>query len=477
MEYFQARLLEWRKTYSPDWRHLLLWAVYLFILMGLIYRVFYVLDHNPVDHIWSDPERHWVQGIDTQRNDPMVMTDPVIYQLYIAALSKLTFKNADLIAFYTILLCLFTPWVWYRFFRELQPSRKVALVGGLVMVWLPSWLAIYSYFMQETLMLPLLGLALWMSWRCKRKQTVNAFAVMIFIWAIAGLTRGICIPIAAVVSTWLWLDQTDKLKKAIGGMAILMLVLGPLTIRGYQHMGIFAPHGVGHMNMVYAKSGKKEVKITYHRQGAIWYFGFMSPALLVPPFAPISDWQTRRTGKVFLDITIDDGNRDWKKSFAENELSFSDYFWIAKENLIFLFFAPSWPDSDPGKSLHVVSYWMRWIWAPLALLCLVTIVLQIRRGDRGLQLLLPAVLSTWFVLQGLTPLVVNEGRYRKPFEGLALAQIVLFLGTRRSNTEQNSEGVKQMIDSDTAVDQPVLEHNDINGKDTNDQAEADPAHV
>ena len=465
MTSFRAILADWRKMITLDRRRALLWVSYLLIAMGMVYRIDYVIEHNPVDHIWSDPERHWVQGINTQRNDPMVMTDPVIYQLFIATLAKLTFKNADLVAFYTILLCLFTPWVWYRFLRELQPSRQLALAGGLVLVWLPSWLGIYSYFMQETLMLPLLGLALWMSWRCKRKQTVNSFAVMIFIWAIAGLTRGICIPLAAVVTTWLWLDQVQKLKKAFTAATILLLILGPLVVRGYQHMSIFAPHGVGHMNMLYAKSGKKEVKITYRRQGAVWYFGFMSPALLVPPFKPLSDWQTQRTGKVFLEINIDNGKQDWQQSFKENPLSFSNYLWIVKENLIFLFFSPSWPDSDPAYFLHKVGYWMRWIWAPLALICLTTIVLQIRRGDRGLQFLLPGVLLTWFILQGLTPLVVNEGRYRKPFEGLALAQIVLFLGTHRSRSAQSSVPATAKSSLDERV---VLESDDCDEKDAID---------
>ena len=37
---------------------------------------------------------------------------------------------------------------------------------------------------------------------------------------------------------------------------------------------------------------------------------------------------------------------------------------------------------------------------------------------------LPAMLVTWFLVQGLFPLSVNEGRYRKPFEGLLIAQLL-----------------------------------------------------
>lgn len=37
----------------------------------------------------------------------------------------------------------------------------------------------------------------------------------------------------------------------------------------------------------------------------------------------------------------------------------------------------------------------------------------------------------WFVLQGLGLVVVNEGRYRKPFEGLLIAQLLLLAGSFR----------------------------------------------
>ncbi|MBN1378410.1 MAG: hypothetical protein JXA04_04170 [Gammaproteobacteria bacterium] len=424
------------RTIITNWRTALLWSIYALALIGVLLHIFYIIDHNPVNHIWSDPERHWVQGIDTQRNDPMAMTDPVIYQLYIATLAKLTFKDPALVAFYTILLSLLAPWIWYRFFRELQPSKMVAISGGLILIWLPSWLGIYSYFMQETLMLPLLGLALWMTWRCKRKKTVNSFLLVIFLWSIAGLTRGICIPMAAIATTWLWLEQAEKIKKALGATTILLMILGPLIVRGYQQMGVFAPHGMGKMNVLYAISGKQEVKITYRRQGAVWYYGFGSPATGQRPFAPLSDWKTRRTGRVIADINIDKGSEDWKTVFEKNELTFSEYLWITKENLIFLFFAESWPDCDHSYLLHVVSYWMRWLWAPLGIAAFVITATFWRSQKR--HLLLPSIILGWIIVQGLLPLAVNEGRYRKPFEGLLIAQVVLLLGTYQSQKRPES---------------------------------------
>ena len=119
-------------------------------------------------------------------------------RLYIGALGKLTLKYAVLVAYFTSLLSLVGPWLWYRFLRELVRDRDLALAGGVVLAALPSWSAIYSYFMQETLMLPLLGAALWATWRARRKGDVAGFVVAVGAWLAAGLTRGICLPLGAV---------------------------------------------------------------------------------------------------------------------------------------------------------------------------------------------------------------------------------------------------------------------------------------
>lgn len=404
-------------------------VLYLVIAAGLWYRVDYVIEYNPVHEIWSDPQRHWEQGVDTLRDDPMSMTDPVMYQLYIGALAKLTFKKPPLVAFYTALLSLLVPWFWYRFFRELQPSKLTATAGGAVITWLPSWISIYGYFMQETLMLPLLGLALWMTWRCRRKQTLNSFLVMVLVWALAGLTRGVCIPLAAVAATWLWIVQGGKPAKAVYGAILLGVILGPLTWRSYQAMGIPSPHGVGQMNMIYAMSGKKELKMQYRRQGAVWYYGFQSPSLGAKPFEPLSDWESGREGRVHVYVNIDNEGRDWERAMDKISMDLRKYLWITGDNLALLFFSHSWPDSNRERLLGEINYQMRWLWAPLGLVCLIGIGVCWRSQRR--RLLLPALLVTWFVVQGLVPLAVNEGRYRKPFEGLAIAQMVLLFGTCR----------------------------------------------
>ena len=399
------------------------------LLAANLYRVWLIFRFNPVDHIWSDPQRHWEQGIDTLRTDPMSMIDPILYQLYIGLLAKLTLKIPLLVAYWTSLLSLMGPWLWYRFLRELMPDAKQrdwALAGWVILAALPSWSAIYSYFMQETLMLPLLGGALWTTWRCRRKGDLASFLLAVVMWLLAGLTRGICIPLAAVAMTWLWFAQGEKWRRAAWSLLMLSAILGPLTIRAYQMTGLIAPNGSGAMVQLYSRSGAQGYSIGFSRQGAHWQYGFASPAVLKPPFAPFFDWQSTRQGTARFDIDMDAGPRDWDAARAKIEWDAETAVRLTADNLILLFFSESWPDTNLERDIGKINYWLRWLWVPLGLVVLVmTLKLWRQRHER----LLPTLIVVWLAVQGLFPLAVNEGRYRKPFEGLLIAQSVLLAAT------------------------------------------------
>ena len=403
--------------------------MYLLVIAGSILQVWTIFTYNPVDHIFSDPARHWDQGISQLRIDIMSATDPIMYQLFIGAFAKITLKVPELVAFLTSLMALITPWIWYKFFRELQASKGAALAGWAFLSLLPSWMSIYSYFMQETLMLPLLGASLWATWRCRRKGTVGAFSLMIFLWIITGLTRGIAIPFAAVCATWLWFEQDNKFRKAIFSSTILLLILGPLTYRSYHSVSVFAPHGMAYLNVIYALSGKKEIRLRTERQGATWLHGFSSPSMGTKPFAPFSDWKTRREGIVHVDIDLDEGMRDWDREMEKLDVSTSDYIWMTKENLIYLMFSNSWPDNNPARFIDRVNRVSRFMWAPLLLICIVLTIIYRKRLKN--HWLIPSLLLSWFAVQGFMSLVPAEGRYRKPFEGLIIAQFVLLAGASR----------------------------------------------
>ena len=415
------------------------------VLLGLLvaacsYRVWLIFRFNPMDHIWSDPGRHWHLGIRPLETQPMAAIDPIGYQIYIGVLAKLTVYSPVLVAYWTSLLSLCGPWLWYRFLRELTPQRDWALAGWVLLAALPSWSAIYSYFMQETLMLPLLGAALWATWRCRRKSDTASFVLAVGIWLLAGLTRGICFPLGAVAMTWIWLAQGHKVPRAAASLALLLAVLGPLAGRSWSLARLISPHGIGQMVQLYQRAGTESFTIEFTRRGGAehWALVFTSPSANDAPFAPFSDRRMRREGTTHFSIDLDAGSRDWKA--AMNSLppwDISRVAWLTGDNLINLFFGNSWPDTYRERVIGQINYWSRWIWAPLAAGCLVmTLVYWRRRPER----LLPALLLTWFVVQGLFPLSVNEGRYRKPFEGLLIAQCLLLAsGGRRARERTQVE--------------------------------------
>ena len=205
--------------------HALLLAL---LVVACAFRVWMIVRYNPMESLTSDPGRHWGFGTRPLDTQPFAAIDPLGYHVYLGVIARLTVHSPILVAYWTALLSLITPWLWYRFLRELFPDRTWALTGWVILAALPSWSIIYSFFMQETLMLPLLGAALWATWRCRRKRTTASFVVATGVWLLAGLTRGICIPLAAVAMTWVWFEQGRKLEKAVIGLALLVGVLGLL---------------------------------------------------------------------------------------------------------------------------------------------------------------------------------------------------------------------------------------------------------
>ena len=103
--------------------------------------------------------------------------------------------------------------------------------------------------------------------------------------------------------------------------------------------------------------------------------------MLRPPFEPFSDWRTSRQGEARFLIDLDAGNRDWKTAFDSlPPFDLRRAAWLTADNLILLFFSLTWPDTDPSLAVGMANYWLRWLWAPLAIACgLVTIAWRRRR--------------------------------------------------------------------------------------------------
>ena len=318
------------------------------------YRVWLVASFNPMDAIWSDPARHWNFGTHPLDTQPLVAIDPVGYQVYLGILAKLTAGSAMLVGYWTALLSLAGPWLWYRFLRELLPSRDWALAGWILLAALPSWTAIYSYFMQETLMLPLLGAALWATWRCRRKEDLASFVVAVGFWMLAGLTRGICIPLAAVAMGWLWFEQGEKLRKPPSRWpcCLRFWVRWPdaagtwcgrsrLTAIGSMAQALCAGRNAELFDRFHAAGRHRTMELRVHVScdeppAARAVFGLAEPP---------------RSGTHTSSIDLDAGGRDWRAAKAAfRAWDLERAAWLTRDNLINLFFSPLLARHEPEEA-------------------------------------------------------------------------------------------------------------------------------
>ena len=68
----------------------------LLLLAACVFRVWLVVEYNPMAHIWSDPGRHWHNGGFPLDMSPMAAIDPVGYQLYVGMLAEVTLEKLQL---------------------------------------------------------------------------------------------------------------------------------------------------------------------------------------------------------------------------------------------------------------------------------------------------------------------------------------------------------------------------------------------
>ena len=398
-------------------------VLYALIALGCVLRIYNVIVHNPVDHLWSDPLRHWAHAREPLTPSPMALFDQPVFQIWLSVVEKFTMGLGPLIAVYAGALSIITPWCWYRFLRESLSSKTLALAGWAALALLPTWIGIYSYFMTETLFLPTLGVSLWLTMRAKRRPTLESFLTMVACWTFCGLTRGIGIPLAAVAALWVWLRHPLKLRTALCSVLMIAAVLAPLSCRNYFYLKLWAPQGNSWLNKIYAESGAREIQLHLTRDGAVWLYGFGSPSIDSRPLAPFSDWTSKRTGVVEVFVDLNNGEKDWKSSFEKTAKHGDERWRLHLENLVFLFFGNSWPDNNPAYFMGWLANLSRWIWAPFFILIL---ALAMRRArEVWARPLLPLVIATGLFFQGWMLLVPNEGRYRKPYEGLLIAQALV----------------------------------------------------
>lgn len=399
------------------------------VFLGMVVRFRNVWLHNPIESLWSDPGRHWNTAVNALETNIMSFVDPIFYQICLGAVARVTMGDPGAIAVYAGVLSILGPTFWYLFLREVLPLRQ-ALIGWAVLMWLPSWITIYSYFMNETLLLPLIGLSLFLTYRAKRENTVSAFLLCAGAWLLAALTRVVALPMGSIaVATLLW-SQPQKIKKTLLLAAMLAVVLIPITYRSYTAMGVFAPFGYQKLARIHFACDKKSIEFDVSRAGeSPGHYGFTAPALVAEIFEPFSDWKSSRSGVFAFKLDFANGSQDWDRVLDECEMSSRRYLELWAENIVFFLFSRSFPDGSEHRWEQAATH-TRWIWAPLLLI--VSILNGgILRREKSLPLFVVMGMLTW-ILCLTFPVVILEGRYRKPLEGFLIANVLWLYSKMRT---------------------------------------------
>jgi hypothetical protein len=411
----------------------------LLIILGLIFRFFYPFFSNPLEHIYSDAARHYYNSFSSNFGHKLEsFIDPVLPQLELMAVYSV-FGNSVLgLAAYFGLLSTIMPWFWYRWAREVFPTKLQALTFMALIVFLPSWIGIYSFTQDETLLLPMLGASLWLSWRAKRKQTAPSIMLASLFWALTICVKMNTLFEAIIIITWLmgsYLYQNQPaLKKALvvfGSLLLIACAYFSQAVWSYYGLGVAClfPPAFGANNKAGYLSGALEESETFISNGKVkMSTGFYcSNANLVHSLSPFSEWATWRKGQWETYIDCD------KKLYITlpvAEISIKKRILLLIESIVHYFLSPSWPDDRSDDFVQNIQVQMRWLW-PLLDLAVIFLAFKKNRIKNILVILTVGCSLAYACNQTF----IVEGRYRKPWEGIAIAAFIYLCVVSKSNSQ------------------------------------------
>lgn len=400
------------------------------IIAGSVLRIISCFQHPPTAYLFSDPKRHWLNGERLLAPDFMGASDPILYQIYMALIRAATADHALLLSGICAAVSIAMPWTYYRAAREFGMARTPSKAVWALVAITPSLFAIYHYFMMETLLLPLTGLALWMSGRHLRKGGRSAFLGASLLWVLACLTKATVAPLAAVCLGWTWWMKSRRISDGLWAAALALLLLAPNTLRTQRLLGFAAPLGNPWLTKIQHRSGEKSIRINF----GSGQWSFSSPSCHMQPLDPLSRWALRRAWEdTVIEISVDPakGAEDWKAAYAH--LAADGREWMAQlgENLLLFLFAPSWPDNNHAEWDGWLSQFCRWMWAPLIFFVLDC---NVRDFIRQRFDLLPVAVTVFTLFLAFQNVATFEGRYRKPLEPLLLMNLVWAIAPPRKCT-------------------------------------------
>jgi hypothetical protein len=406
------------------------------VFLGLVGRIVNILVLSPLNPTSSDAQRHVHDALNLAHLDPIAALDLPVYQLWLSGV----LSNNYLAVMSQILLSLLTPFIWWLWMRLCLPRGRWALAGLAIFALLPSWCAIFSFFMPETILLPLFGLGLCFSWLADKYRTMPLYMVSAVIWGLAITTKPTVAACFLAVLVWQsrHLIQHRRKELAIAAVGAQIIIASGIyaivPYRNYQtfQAWIFGPAFLPY-NQIYYLSGKRSLhaKALFNGlQGNEQYaeFNILAPTLTPEchPVEPVSEWQSSREGECYVQI-------DYRQPgyYPKMHCSLSKRLQLTFENWLFFFFSDSWPDNVLNNWMCILEHCMRWLWLPLTL-ALLLMAMPCRMYT--MPVVLALITTSFFLLQQSW---ILEGRYRKPWEGLLIVASLDVIARRRRLAEQN----------------------------------------
>ena len=384
----------------------------------LIGRFLFPFFYNPIDCLISDMLRHLNNGYSLTQPGFYNAMDPKGYQLWVRML--LLFPDDQARAFDALfngILCAGLPWCWYKAMREITTRNKayiIAIILGLHV----GYLAIYSFFLIETLLLTSVALSVWMTLRAIRKRTLSAFIAATLCWLIAGFTKQTALPIMVLALGYELNYQPQKIRVFIIAAALFALCVIAAGLHSIMALNIFAPFGIPTAQTIARKA--EHTEFGFHAFAGPYnnnYGPWTPEAFLSNPLDPLSTYRTDRIHDTYIaEINVMNGPFGWAQALEEVEKNhtWDDTLNEYKENVLYLFFAYDdiWPHSPFPYPSYLVEpvFLLRWLWMPCFLVALGYGPFA-RMSPHKTWLLLVAFIMTWgFLLQDVA---IVEGRYRK----------------------------------------------------------------
>jgi Dolichyl-phosphate-mannose-protein mannosyltransferase len=405
----------------------------------MILRFVFVTWYSPELSALVDPSRYLAAANDLSFSHQSLFSvfDPPIYQYWLAFFIHMFKRYPVTLELYSIAMVAITPLFWYLWMRLALNDEKLALIGLTIFIFLPSYLSIFCFFMPETLLLPLLGLSLWLTSKASVQRTKLMFFLVAMAWGLTITTKMNAAATCAVSLGWLWRRLSDTVTlKSLFKIAILQLIvvaaifsLTPIKVYDQMHSIVIEP-GTVVLNRLLFESGNARLEAHGKRffpNGTTGEFSIWCdcPVLVGEQariFRPFSNWTSFRKGTADVIVDFD---RLWP-IYPSKQVPWRDRLRYTYENILFFFFSSTYPEDQLQNSIFAIDTNCRWLWLPITLLVL---VLAIKRRRWSFPVVLAVFTGLSLMLQQ-TSLI--EGRYRKPWEGLVIVALLDVVRSKRA---------------------------------------------